>query len=76
MNRIQRQSFRELLQEEGYEDSASWIQDHWDDSPQLGICAHCGYFEWNCDPDTLLTLCPDCGREEVFSSALILLGVI
>lgn len=76
MNRVQREAFRELLHAEGYPSGLDWLQDHFDEIPQLGICGNCGHCAWTCDPDTRLELCPDCNRPDTFSSVLILLGII
>lgn len=76
MNIVQRNAFREFLKSEGYTDPEAWLQDYWDELPQLGICAQCGHTDWTCDPDTNLAQCPSCKQPDTFSSILILLGLI
>jgi hypothetical protein len=76
MNRVQRESWKEFLTEADCGDAVEWLWTHGFDSPQWGICSHCGYMEDCCDPDTDQERCPDCNRPGTFSSVLILLGVI
>lgn len=76
MNIIQRNAFREFLKAEGYSDPLAWLQDYFNEIPQLGICSNCGHTDWTCDPDARNELCPDCNRPDTFSSVLILLDMI
>jgi len=76
MNPLQAAALRALLQETGCASLAEWLDRHGDDLPQVGICRECGWYDWDCDPDTHGEYCPTCERSGCYSSLLAMLGLI